>query len=492
MGQKLCEVLRLTNLRTNPKCQPGAFGMTSDKFESKISMAKVVPIILAGGRGTRLWPISRKLAPKQFVHFAAHRTLFQETLLRVRDPEYYEAPVIITNEDLRFFAVEQARELGVSLGAVLLEPIARNTAAAIATATALVIQMFGANAIVQVVASDLYVEADCVYLDSVQKARDASAAGYLVTFGIAPTEPATGYSYLQLGELLSDKVYMVDRFVEKPSRETAETLLSAGDFLWNSGMLMYSAADFMEELLKYAPLISEAATKAVTKATTATGFTRLGVERFSICPDMSVDQAVLQKSKKIAVVLSTFVWSDMGSWDAVWKAGPKDDQRNLNRGATTFLNTTNSLAITSGPHITVEGIDGLAVISCNDTIYVCHLQESQQVSQMVNKLRSAPATRSLTEELSSHQVGARTISKCDEDRLRVRHFSIMPGESLHFERYDRCNLHWIVVAGTVEVALRSSTRIIGENESLAFRSGQLRRATNRGNVLLEVIEIEIV
>ena len=268
--------------------------------------SKIIPVIMAGGKGTRLWPLSRASAPKQFIQFVGDRTLFQATLSRVSDRALYEPAIIITNEDFRFLAAEQARELGMSLSAILLEPIARNTAAAVAAAASFVAARFDETAILQVLASDHEIVADEGYFDTIRTARDTAASGKLVTFGITPTEPATGYGYIEVGAKLKTGACAVKRFVEKPALADAEKMLAAGDYVWNSGIFMFQSGQVLEELRTFAPEVAEAAIAAVAKAEGDLDFVRLDAVEFARSPDISVDYALMEKTANAAVVPSSF------------------------------------------------------------------------------------------------------------------------------------------------------------------------------------------
>ncbi|HUH49804.1 MAG TPA: sugar phosphate nucleotidyltransferase, partial [Mycoplana sp.] len=282
---------------------------------------KIIPIIMAGGKGTRLWPLSRATAPKQFLELLGGKTLFQRTLERVSDRELYTAPIVLTNAEFRFLVAEQARLIDHPLANILLEPVARNTAPALAVAALVVEREHGEGAVMQVLASDHEIAANAVYFDCVAKARDAASAGRLVTFGITPTEPATGYGYIEAGDELGGGAFAVKRFIEKPSREKAEALLAAGGHLWNSGMFMLPVAPFLEELRRLEPGLLDAATRSLAAAKHDLDFERLDPEAFATAPDISIDYAVFEKTPIAAVVPSPIEWSDLGSWDSVWKLG---------------------------------------------------------------------------------------------------------------------------------------------------------------------------
>lgn len=452
---------------------------------------KIVPVIMAGGKGTRLWPLSRATAPKQFIQFVGDKTLFQATLERVSDPKLYEAPIVVTNEEFRFLVAEQARELAVPLAAVLLEPVARNTAAAVAAAATLAGELFGKGTIIQMLASDHEILADESYFDCIRIARDAAADGKLVTFGINPTEPATGYGYIEIGDALKNGAHKVKRFVEKPALEKAEQMLASGGFYWNSGIFMFPVAELVAELQEYAPDVLKAASKAVSKASRDLDFTRLDADHFAKSPDISIDYAIMEKTSKAAVVPSPFKWSDMGSWDAVWKSGARDDNGNVAAANTTVVNTRNSLVMTHGVHLAVQGMDDVAVIASEDAVYVGPLKDSQNVGQLVKMLASASTTAKLTEtHPTSYRPWGGYTSIFNGDRFQVKRIFVTPGKKLSLQKHHHRSEHWVVVKGTAEVTVGETVRMLRENESVYIPLGEVHRLANPGKILLELIEVQ--
>ncbi|TBE24567.1 mannose-1-phosphate guanylyltransferase/mannose-6-phosphate isomerase [Rhizobium ruizarguesonis] len=452
---------------------------------------KIVPVIMAGGKGTRLWPLSRATAPKQFIQFVGDKTLFQETLDRVSNPDLYEAAIVVTNEEFRFLVAEQARELAIPLAAVLLEPVARNTAAAVAAAATLAGELFGKNTIIQMLASDHEILADETYFDCIRIARDAAADGKLVTFGITPTEPATGYGYIEIGDALKNGAHKVKRFVEKPALEKAEQMLAAGGFYWNSGIFMFPVAELVAELQEYAPDVLKAASKAVSKASRDLDFTRLDADHFAKSPDISIDYAIMEKTSKAAVVPSPFKWSDMGSWDAVWKSGARDGNGNVAAANTTVINTRNSLVMTHGVHLAVQGMDDVAVIASEDAVYVGPLKDSQNVGQLVKLLASTSATAKFTEtHPTSYRPWGGYTSIFNGDRFQVKRIFVTPGKKLSLQKHHHRSEHWIVVKGTAEVTVGETVRMLRENESVYIPLGEVHRLANPGKILLELIEVQ--
>ena len=452
---------------------------------------KIIPVIMAGGKGTRLWPLSRATAPKQFIQFIGDKTLFQNTLERVTDGDLYEAPIVITNEEFRFLVAEQARELGITLSAIILEPVARNTAAAVAAAAAVITRRFGEDAVMQILASDHEIVADQTYFDCIRTARDTALSGKLVTFGITPTEAATGYGYIELGKPLATGASTVKRFVEKPLAEDAEKMIASGNFYWNSGMFMFAVAQLVRELETYAPAVLAAVNDAVEKAAGDLDFTRLDAAAFAASPDISIDYAIMEKTPNAAVVVSPIIWSDMGSWDAVWKLGVQDADGNVTSGNATLVNTKNSLVMSRHGHLAVQGMDNVAVIASEDAVYVGRLEDSQHVGKLVKLLAAKPATSKLTQDHpTSYRPWGGYTSVLNGDRFQVKRLFVLPGKKLSLQKHHHRSEHWICVKGTAEVTIGDTVQTVRENQSVYIPQGDVHRLTNPGKILLEMIEVQ--
>ncbi|MBX4926376.1 mannose-1-phosphate guanylyltransferase/mannose-6-phosphate isomerase [Rhizobium binae] len=452
---------------------------------------KIVPVILAGGKGTRLWPLSRAAAPKQFLQFIGDKTLFQKALSRVSDCTLYEAPVVVTNEEFRFLVAEQARQLDIGLAAILLEPVSRNTAAAVAAAATLVRDRFDENTIMHVLGSDHEIAADDTYFDCVRIAAATASVGKLVTFGIQPAEPATGYGYIEGGQPLATGACVVARFIEKPLLANAEEMLAAGGFYWNSGMFMFSVSCLLDELRTYAPETIRAAGEAVANATTDLDFTRLDKAAFAAAPNISIDYAIMEKTSNVAVVPSPFQWSDLGSWDSVWKSSNRDEHGNVAAANTTVVNTKNSLIITHGVHLAVQGMDDIAVIASEDAVYVGRLEDSQNVGNIVKMLAAAASTSQLTEtHPTSYRPWGGYTSVLNGDRFQVKRIFVTPGKKLSLQKHHHRSEHWIVVKGTAEVTVGENVQMLRENESVYIPLGEIHRLSNPGKILLELIEVQ--
>ncbi len=450
----------------------------------------IIPVILAGGQGTRLWPLSRSARPKQFIPLIGDTSLYQQALARVSERARYAPAIVVTNDDYRFIVAEQAQEIGVPLGAILLEPMARNTAVAIAAAAAHALAV-EPDAILHVMPSDHAITVTDDYLAAIDKAAAAADAGWLVTFGISPTAPETGFGYIALGEALEGGASRVERFIEKPSRERAEALLAEGGHVWNSGMFMLGARRFLEECEKLAPATFAAASAAVARARRDLDFIRLSEPDFAEAPDISVDYAIFERTESAAVVPVGFPWSDLGAWDAVWAVQPRDDAGNASIGPVTLSGTSNSLVYTETTHVVVDGLDDVAVIASEDAVFVGRLSEAQRVGRLAKQLKEAAATRPLTEvHRTAYRPWGGYSSVLTGERFQVKRLFVKPGRKLSLQRHHHRSEHWIVVRGTAEVTIDGATRMLSENESVYLPLGCTHRLANPGKILLELVEVQ--
>ncbi len=452
-----------------------------------------VPVLLAGGKGTRLWPMSRSSRPKQFLPLSGDISLFQQALLRVNDPERYAPAIIVTNEEYRFLAAEQAAECGVTPGAILLEPTARNTAPAIAAACAHILKQ-GQDRLVHVLPCDHDFAIEPSYLEALEAARQAARSGRLMTFGITPSSPATCFGYIVTGK--TDKgaeasLRPVARFVEKPELGTARNLLAKGNCYWNSGMFMFLASAFLKECEKLCPQVRSSALLAVEQARDDLDFIRLAKDEFVHAPDVSADYAIFEKTKRAWVVPLSLSWSDLGTWEAVWKAGQHDEQGNVTRGGVSLNATAGSLVISEQPHVVVEGMKDVCVIAGEDAVYVSTLSRSGELGTVVEKLKKDPRTRPLTQ---THRTDYRPWGGFSlvvgGERFQVKKLFVKPGKSLSLQKHHHRAEHWIVVNGTAEVQIDGKTTLLKENESIYIPQGAVHRLENPGKILLELIEVQ--
>lgn len=453
--------------------------------------AKIVPVILAGGQGTRLWPMSRAARPKQFLPLMGETSLFQETLARVADAARYAPAIVVTNAEYRFLVAEQAQEIGAPLAAVLLEPVARNTAAAIAAAAVHARRSYGADVLLHVLPSDHAVRTDPNYWSTLDIATAAAEAGRLVTFGIAPTRPETGYGYIEAGAEAVPGLNAVTRFVEKPDRERAEAMLAQGGYYWNSGIFLFGTGSFLAECAALAPESHAAAEAAVTGARTDLDFVRLDEAGFAQAPNISVDYAIFEKSQLVSIVPVSFPWSDLGSWDAVWKASDKDEAGNVAWGPATLGDTSNSLVVTEKAHVAIEGLDDIAVIASEDAVYIGRLSEAQRVGPVVKRLKGQAETAVLTEiHRTAYRPWGGYSSVVSGQRFQVKRLFVKPGKRLSLQKHFHRSEHWVVVSGTAEVTVGETVTLLGENQSIYIPQGELHRLANPGRILLELIEVQ--
>lgn len=453
-------------------------------------MPRIVPIVLAGGTGTRLWPMSRSSRPKQFLPLLGDYSLFQETLLRLAADPRYHRPVVITNDEYRFLVAEQAQEADVPLAQIILEPVARNTGPAIAAAVFAAMKT-DERALVHVLPSDHRIVVDETYQHVLDTAEAAARDGSLVTFGIAPTEPATGFGYIEAGKLLASGARKIARFVEKPNAEHAEEMLRSGNFFWNSGMFLFAPDSFLAECRALAGQIAEAAEAAVHGAKIDLDFTRLDHEAFAAAPNISIDYAIFEKTRRAVVVPAAIEWSDLGTWDAVWKSGHRDAKGNVGRGPVTLNELSGSMVISEKHHVIADGLEDMLVLASEDAIYVGRLSAAQSVGALVQRLKEDPATRDLTEtHLTSYRPWGGYTNVLRGERFQVKRLFVKPGKKLSLQKHFHRAEHWVVVKGTAQIVVGEETRTLRENESVYIPQGVLHRLANPGNVRLELIEVQ--
>ncbi|EKY3903201.1 TPA: mannose-1-phosphate guanylyltransferase/mannose-6-phosphate isomerase [Enterobacter hormaechei] len=445
-----------------------------------------LPVVMAGGSGTRLWPLSRTLYPKQFLSLNSSLTMLQETLRRLEPLEHSPA-LIICNEAHRFIVAEQLRKEGLKHSGILLEPVGRNTAPAVALA-ALKAMMSGDDPILLVLAADHDILDKEHFTQAVIDASVFAAEGKLVTFGIVPTTPETGYGYIQTGEKLAGNGFKVAAFVEKPELLVAESYLKNGGYLWNSGMFMFKASAFLQELRKCRPDILSACEQSLSKSTHDLDFIRISREIFEVCPEDSIDYAVMEKTTEAVVVPLDAKWSDVGSWSALWDISQKDEQGNATRGDVLLEDSVDSYIYSQHRLIGVVGVKDLVVVETKDAVLVAQKDQVQKVKNIVAQLKQKNRSEYLQHREIFRPWGSHdTIA--EGQRYQVKHVIVLPGhvtaKQIHYHRTE----HWIVVSGTAKVHLEDKTYLVSENESTYIPVGIPHAIENPGKIPLEIIEV---
>ncbi|MGO3932209.1 mannose-1-phosphate guanylyltransferase/mannose-6-phosphate isomerase [Rhodopseudomonas pseudopalustris] len=447
---------------------------------------KIVPVIMCGGAGTRLWPASREARPKQFLQLFGPRSTFQDTLLRVADSTLFARPIIITNTTYRFIVKEQLDEIGIAAD-ILLEPLRRDSGPAIAAGAAFA-RAVNSNAVLLALASDHVVRDNEAFVEACLKGRDAAQSGYIVTFGIRPERAATEYGYIRAGDKISSDVFKVETFVEKPDETTANEYVRAG-YLWNSGNFMFGAAMLLDEYRKTDSVSVETIEEAVAHAGSDLGFVTLQPEAFAAAVPISIDYAVMEKTARAAVVPVSCGWSDVGSWHAVWELSDKDEHGNAARGAVVFENSHNCNVATDAALVALEGVDDLVVVASQDAVLVSSQRDPAGLKRLVAKLKA------IAPEVTDHHLHVLrpwgSYQSLDTgERHQVKRIEVKPGGRLSLQKHHHRSEHWIVVRGVALVTVNDDVKMIHENESTYIPMGATHRLENPGKIPLELIEVQ--
>lgn len=452
----------------------------------------IVPVILSGGVGTRLWPLSREAYPKQFWPLVSDRTMLQETANRAQGPAFAPA-MVVCGEAHRFLVSEQLRECGVGEGArVVLEPAPRGSAAAVAAAAVLTAETDGPGTVLWVMAADSAIaDPEALRASMVGPAATAARAGKIVTFGIRPTAPETGYGYIETGTEIpgTGGALQVARFVEKPDAAAAEAMLRDGRHLWNSGMFVATAAVLIEELGRHAPEVLAAARAAVAGASQdAIGFVRLGAD-LKRSPDLSLDVAVMERTDRAAVVPCDPGWSDVGSWSVLWEVSPKDEAGNATQGPVELLGAKNCYVRSDGVLTAVVGLEDVVLVVTDDAVLACRRDRAQQVKALVERLRAA-GRKEATEHRRVYRPWGSYEGLILGDRFQVKKITVRPGRRLSLQKHFHRAEHWVVVGGTAIVERDAERLLLRENESVYLPLGCVHRLENPGMIPLTLIEVQ--
>lgn len=447
---------------------------------------KICPVILAGGSGTRLWPLSRVQFPKQFLALSGNSSMLQNTISRLNGIDH-EPVMLICNEEHRFIAAEQVRQLGVKHNGILLEPAGRNTAPAIALAAFKAVES-GHDPLLLVLAADHVIEDVAAFQQAVTNAAELAQAGKLVTFGIVGNKPETGYGYIKRG-VQYQHGYVVDCFVEKPDVVTAKDYIASGDYYWNSGMFLFKADHYLSELKAYRPDIYSACLLAMQTQNNDSDFIRIDKAAFEACPDDSIDYAVMEQTKDAVVVPMDAGWSDVGGFAALWEVSAKDAEGNVFNGDVKSVETKNTLVFGGNKLVTTVGVEDLVIINTKDAVLVAHKEQSQHVKAIVDQLKA-----DLRSEVTFHREVYRPWGKYDSidngDRFQVKRITVKPGAKLSVQMHHHRAEHWIVVSGTAKVTNGTKDILLTENQSTYIPVGVIHALENPGRVDLELIEVQ--
>lgn len=447
------------------------------------------PVILCGGSGTRLWPLSRSFYPKQFVQFENNQTLFKNTVNRAKKIKDSSCPVIVCNEAHRFYAKANLQDCRTD-ATVIVEPVAKNTAPAIALA-AIYAEQENENSVLIVMPSDHAILEEDLFVNLLSNAVKLAERDYLVTLGIKPTKPVTGFGYIETGEELNDTAFAIRRFIEKPTKEIAEEMLSSGKYFWNSGIYVFKASVYLSELKKFNKDILETCEKTWATHRMKNGFCFLEEKIFKNCPSNSIDYAVMEHTAR-GVVLplqEPLSWNDLGSWSAFFDIGEKDQDNNVKKGDVVALDTHNSYIHSTGRLVTTIGLDNIAIVETKDSVLISPLSRVQETKKIVESLK-----RENRNEVTFHPLVFRPWGTYEQlargERFQVKRIVVQPGEQLSLQLHYYRAEHWIVVDGTAEVQIGEKKEILTENQSTYIPVGTIHRLKNPGKLPLILIEVQ--
>ncbi len=456
---------------------------------------KITPVILAGGSGTRLWPLSRKLYPKQFMPLVETSTLLQSTLNRLESLPGIQPPIILCNEEHRFIVAEQLREAGIAPHSIILEPVGRNTAPALAVA-ALMAAQDQPDALMLALPADHFIGDRTTFVGTLSHGARFAEKDQLVTFGIVPGAPETGYGYIRKGQVLeparadrSPGIWKIDRFVEKPDEETAQGYLDSGDYCWNSGMFVYKASRLLDEMRSFAGEIVAACQLAVDQGKADLDFFRLDKSAFEACPSDSLDYAVMEKTQSGVIVALDTSWNDLGSWEALWQAGPKDSRGNVIHGDVCLHEVDHSFVHASSRLVAAVGLDHHVVVETKDAVLIAPRHRVQQVKALVDRLKQGKRF-----ETENHKKAYRPWGSYEEletsARFAVKRLTVKPKAKLSLQKHFHRAEHWVVVRGTALVTKGEEQFILKEDQSTYIPLGMVHRLENPGKIPLELVEIQ--
>jgi mannose-1-phosphate guanylyltransferase / mannose-6-phosphate isomerase len=448
------------------------------------------PVILSGGIGSRLWPLSREHYPKQLLALVGEQTMLQSTITRLENIPNLAPPIIVCNEDHRFLVAEQLRCIKVKPSAILLEPVGRNTAPAIALAALAALEN-DPDAVLLALPADHLIQKIDIFQDVINKAFSISNQELLITFGIVPTKPETGYGYIKAGEQINQHIQKVEEFVEKPNLETAIKYLESGNYFWNSGMFLFKAQNYLDELKQFEPQIFEICTRAFDKLSLDlnSDFVRVDEELFKQCISKSIDFAVMEKTTKAAIIPLDAGWSDIGAWSALWEVSKQDNNGNILQGDIFTENVSNCYLRSEYRLLATLGVENLIVVETADAVLVAHKDYAQNVKNVVDHLK-----RTKRSEANLHRKVIRPWGSYEsidnEPRFQVKRITVNVGASLSLQMHYHRSEHWIIVKGTAKITRGNEEFVLTENQSTYIPLGVKHRLENPGKIPLEIIEIQ--
>jgi mannose-1-phosphate guanylyltransferase/mannose-6-phosphate isomerase len=453
---------------------------------------KITPIILSGGSGTRLWPISRKLNPKQFLDFFGDRTLFSQTILRTKDNEFFNPPIAVCNNEHRFIVAEEFKKSKIKPHSIILEPVARNTASAIAVACLNLLENNNTeDDLILVMPSDHFITNETKFIAQINKAKAMAKKGFLVTFGIVANHNETGYGYIKIGDELDkkSKIFSVEKFIEKPDAQTAEKFIKSKNYLWNSGIFLFSAQSYLQNLRQLNSEIFTNCIRAYGNAVKDLDFIRLNQNDFEKSPNISIDYAVMEKAEKVAVMPMNIGWSDIGSWQSIADLSPKDDNQNSLIGNVFTLKTKNCYINSSQAVIGTIGVKDLIIVGVKDAFLIANKNNSQDVKKLFEIL-----INNQRDEAVHHTKILRPWGNFETidigNGFKVKRITVNPNSSLSLQMHQHRCEHWVIVKGIAHVTCGSKVFILKENESTYIPLGKKHRLENKNKTPLEIIEIQ--
>ena len=449
----------------------------------------IIPVILSGGSGTRLWPLSRALKPKQLLPLVNESTMIQDTITRLTGIKNLSAPVIVCNEEHRFMIAEQMREIGIRPSAIILEPVGRNTAPAVAVSAEFAAGLDN-DAVLLVLPADHVIQNTQAFHAAIATGYEAAKQNKLVTFGIVPNVPETGYGYIKTGKQTQiPNVFSVERFVEKPDKPTAEKYIAEGGYYWNSGMFMFKASCFIAELGQYNKVMLDASHNALATAKKDMDFIRLDKQTFQQCPNDSIDYAVMEKTNDAVIIPVNIGWNDIGSWPALCDVSTSDAQGNVMHGDVYAIDTHNSYIRSESRLVTAVGVNDYVIVETADAILVAHKDAAQNVKDIVDHLKKINRSEATIHKKATRPWGSYECIDVDE-RFQVKRITVNPNAQLSLQLHHHRAEHWIVVKGTARVTCDEKVFLLAENESTFIPLGSKHRLENAGKIPLELIEVQ--